>query len=206
MGLFPSWVCGRTATLPRIDRQLPQRAAGKPAVAPLTGAPHGRRAAPLIEMCKRRAVPDASWRKPWTEIVRPIRRAVAIERSNPQSSWPRRWQVAATRDGRSRRSGPPRKLTARVKRSVDILMGTPSVDMVLYFGRYPNGSEAGVLAPESTAELHETMACLPAGDRSEPAAVAPPFPPPSRQRHAATDTSSGWAPRPPLLWKPGTVH
>jgi hypothetical protein len=82
-------------------------------------------------------------------------------------------------------------------------------DIVLYLEGYRTVQTRAYLAPGSTVELHETMECLPPGGRSEPPAVAPPFPPPSAGSFMPPRTPRpGWAPPPPprLEGTPGTVY
>ena len=82
-------------------------------------------------------------------------------------------------------------------------------DIVLYVEGYRTVHKRAYLAPGSTVELHETMECLPAGESSDPPAVAPPFPPPPFGSFTRPRTPRpAWAPPPPPLLErpPGTIY
>jgi hypothetical protein len=82
-------------------------------------------------------------------------------------------------------------------------------DIVLYLEGYRTVQKWAYLAPGATVELHETMECLPAGERSEPPAVWPPFPlPPGGSFMPPRTPRPAWAPPPPPLVEgtPGTIY
>ena len=82
-------------------------------------------------------------------------------------------------------------------------------DIVLYLEGYRTVHTRAYLAAGSTVELHEAMERLPTGERSQPPAVAPPFPPPPAGSFMSPRTPRpGWAPPPPppLEGTPGTVY
>ena len=73
-------------------------------------------------------------------------------------------------------------------------------DIVLYLEGYRTVHQRAYLTPGSTVESHQTMECLPAGYRSEPPSVAPPFPPPPAGSVTPPRTPRpSWAPGPPAL-------
>ena len=76
-------------------------------------------------------------------------------------------------------------------------------DIVLYLEGYRTVQKRAYLAPGSTVELQETMVCLPAGERGESPALAPPFPPPPFGSFTRPRTSRPvWAPPPPPPLEP----
>ena len=71
-------------------------------------------------------------------------------------------------------------------------------DIVLYLEGYRTVHQRAYLTPGSTVDSRQTMECLPAGERSEPPAVAPLFPPPPAGRITLPRTPRpAWAPGPP---------
>jgi len=79
-------------------------------------------------------------------------------------------------------------------------------DIDMYLDGYRTVHQRAYLAPGATVDLHETMECLTAGERSEPPTLAPPFPrPPAGSFTLPRTPRPDWAPAAPEA-TPGTAY